>query len=438
MARLLIHAALNVFSNSQLVGQLKKQPGGAVEFRYASSWLTWEGAMPLSLSLPLWGSKFEGAKVAAVFENLLPDNEDMRRQVAQHVQAAGSDAYSLLDALGRECAGALQVLPQGVEPGSAGQVKGRPVNDEEIAALLENLTAAPWGLGEDEDFRLLLAGVQEKTALLFAEEKWQKPIGTTATTHILKPQIGRQNGVDLSHSVENEFFCLKVIKALGIPAAEAEMVRFAGKRVLVIQRVDRLWTKDGRLLRLPQEDFCQALSVLPCCKYESHGGPGIVQMLRLLKGSDTPLADQAMLLKALIVLWLLGASDGHAKNFSLRLWPGGGFNLAPLDNVMSVQPNIKAGEISQPKAKFAMAVGDGGSARFDEIQPQHFIETAAKAGIKAPIVEQIFEELCQDAASRAKAVKKELPEDFPTEISEAIREGFKKRLKILKDRPKAA
>ena len=169
MARLPTHPALDVFSNSLLVGQLNKQANGAIEFSYVPDWLKWPGASPVSLSLPLGNSKFEGTKVAAFFENLLPDNEDIRRQVAQRVHAQGSDAYSLLDAVGRDCVGALQFLPKGFEPGPAGQVRGKPVSDEEIAAILENLAVAPLGLAEEDDFRISLPGAQEKTALLFAD-----------------------------------------------------------------------------------------------------------------------------------------------------------------------------------------------------------------------------------------------------------------------------
>ena len=232
--------------------------------------------------------------------------------------------------------------------------------------------------------------------------------------------------------MENEFFCLKLVKALGIPAADVDIKEFAGKRVLVVKRFDRVWMKKDQLLRVPQEDFCQALSVPPSRKYESAGGPGIVKMLTLLKGSDTPQEDQATLLKAVIVFWLLGATDGHAKNFSLHLWPGGGFNLAPLYDIISIEPNIKAGQLYEDKAKLAMEVGENRHYRLGEIQPRHFIETAAKAGIKAPIVEKIFEALCKRAAAAIRKTKAELPENFPVDIADAILEGFNKRMKLLK------
>jgi serine/threonine-protein kinase HipA len=189
-------------------------------------------------------------------------------------------------------------------------------------------------LGEDEDFRISIAGAQEKTALLRWKNCWHKPSGTTATTHILKPQIGRlPNGIDLSCSVENEFFCLKLTAALGLPSAEVEIADFGGQRVLVVERFDRRWARDGRLLRLPQEDCCQALSVPPSLKYEADGGPGIPAILNLLNGSDDPTADRHRVLKALVVFWLLGATDGHAKNFSIFLGPGGRFSATPLYDV---------------------------------------------------------------------------------------------------------
>ena len=151
---------------------------------------------------------------------------------------------------------------------------GNPVTDDEVAAIINNLAAAPLGMGDDEDFRISIAGAHEKTALLRKDKKWHKPAGTTATTHILKPQIGQPpNGIDLSDSVENEYLCLKLLAALGVSTAHTEIADFGGRRTLIIERFDRRWTTDGRLLRLPQEDICQALSVPPTQKYQSNGGP---------------------------------------------------------------------------------------------------------------------------------------------------------------------
>jgi len=165
MARPRRHAPLNVFLNSRLVGRLNRQSTGAIDFQYDPSWLAWEHALPVSLSLPLREERYIGAPVIAVFDNLLPDSEAIRRRVAERVHAEGVDAYSLLSAIGHDCVGALQFLPDGEEPGAAGAVNGKPVDEDEIVHILGNLASAPLGLGEAEDFRISIAGAQEKTAL---------------------------------------------------------------------------------------------------------------------------------------------------------------------------------------------------------------------------------------------------------------------------------
>ena len=265
-----------------------------------------------------------GEPVIAVFDNLLPDNIDIRRKLAQRTHAEGEDAFSLLGAVGRDCVGALQFLPEGNEPGEAGTIDARKASDDEIAAILGNLASSPLGVGEDEEFRISLAGVRrKKTALLRWKNKWHIPHGTTATTHILKPEIGkREDGIDLSLSVENEYLCMQLVAALGLPTAQTEMANFGKKKVLVVERFDRIWTKDKRLLRQPQEDCCQALSVPPARKYQNQGGPGLANLIGLFEGSDDPSRDQKLIMKANIVFWLLAATDGHAKNFSLFLHPG--------------------------------------------------------------------------------------------------------------------
>jgi serine/threonine-protein kinase HipA len=432
MARHRAHIPLNVFLNSRLVGRLNRQSSEAIDFRYDPSWLAWEHALAVSLSLPLREDRYIGAPVTAVFDNLLPDSDAIRRRMAEQVHADGADAYSLLAAVGRDCVGALQFLPDGVEPGPAGTVEGKPVSDDEIAGILGNLTSAPLGLSEDEDFRISIAGAQEKTALLFSQGQWQKPIGTTATTHIFKPQIGRlPSGIDLSRSVENEFLCLKLIRALGIPSAEVDIATFGGKRVLVVERFDRRWTQDGRLLRLPQEDFCQALSVPPSQKYESEGGPGIPTLLNLLKASDAPDEDQAMLIKALVVFWLLGATDGHGKNFSIHLLPGGRFRMTPLYDVVSAQPSVDAGQLPRNKMKLAMAVGNSRHYVVDRIAPRHFVETAARAGVGASVVKKAFDDLRSIGPVAIDAIRNALSPGFPENIANSIIHGFEDRLRQL-------
>ena len=165
MARHRTHRPLYVYLNSRLVGQLRKASSGAVSFRYHDIWLSWQSSFPISLSLPLREDGYIGAPVTAVLDNLLPDNPDILRKVAERAHADGSDAFSLLSVIGRDCVGALQFLPEDIEPGPAGGIEARPVCDDEIATRLDDLTSNPLGIGEDEEFRISLAGAQEKTAI---------------------------------------------------------------------------------------------------------------------------------------------------------------------------------------------------------------------------------------------------------------------------------
>jgi serine/threonine-protein kinase HipA len=425
------HAPLRVYLNNRLVGHFLKEAGGAVSFRYDDSWLGWENAIPVSLSLPLREDAYRGTLVSAVFENLLPDSEALRRRAAEKVGAAGADAYSLLAAIGRDCVGALQFLADEADA-YAGAIDGDPIDDTAIEKLLRSLGQAPLGLSRDDDFRISIAGAQEKTALLWDGRLWRKPVGTTPTTHILKPQIGElPNGIDLSNSVENEFYCLKLLKAFGLPINDAVIKTFGKTTALVIERFDRRWTRDGRLLRVPQEDCCQALSVPPGRKYQSDGGPGLVQILDLLKGSDTPEEDRRTVLKAQILFWLIGATDGHAKNFSVFLGPGGTYRLTPFYDILSAQPSLDARQIERKQMKLAMVVGAKNHYRIDGIQTRHFFETARAAGLSKATVQALIDEVCATAGDVMDRLADELPPRFPKSIHVSVSKAVTARLRIL-------
>ncbi|HZC17719.1 MAG TPA: type II toxin-antitoxin system HipA family toxin [Caulobacteraceae bacterium] len=434
MARRRKHGRLAVRLNGRQVGWLTKEASGAIDFRYADAWLEWEQSLPVSLSLPLREDRYIGAPVLAVFDNLLPDNQGIRRRVAEKVGAAGTDAFSLLDAIGRDCVGALQFLPEGAELGTTGAIDGAPVTEAEIADMLRNLARNPLGIGEDDEFRISIAGAQEKTALLRWKGHWLKPHGATPTTHIFKPQIGElPNGIDLSNSVENEFFCLNFTAALGLPSAAVEMARFENVKVLIVERFDRVKVPDGRLLRAPQEDCCQALSIPWTQKYESEGGPGIRQITRLLAGSDDPTTDQRRFLKSVILFWLLGATDGHGKNFSVSLAPGGRYGLTPLYDIVSAQPSIDAHHVRNNQFKLAMAIGRNRHYAVDSIMPRHFIESAELADVGGGFVTAIFHELIDQTPEALGRTISKLPKDFPEQVATSIAGGVEKRLKTLAD-----
>lgn len=431
MARKKTRTPLNVYLNARLVGRLRRETSGAVDFHYDQSWLDWEDTFPVSLSLPLREDRYVGDPVIAVFDNLLPDNGDIRKQVAARSGADGIDPYSLLAAIGRDCVGALQFLPEGIEPGKAGEVKAKPISKEKIGEKLKNLATAPLGIDDDRDFRISIAGAQHKTALLWWDDKWYTPSGTTATTHILKPQIGDRDGRALTHSVENEHFCMRILDELNIPVADTDIIDFDGQIALVVERFDRRWTSDGRLLRVPQEDCCQALSIQPTKKYQADGGPSMASMLEFLKGSDDPDYDQLMFLKAQIAFWLLAAIDGHAKNFSVFLHPVGGFQLTPLYDVMSAQHLHDHKQIQRKQLKLAMSVGNSNHYRVHEIQVRHYYQTAKKAGTPDSMVETALGQLVDDFPAAIENASAALPKNFPTELRDSIAEGALKRCEVL-------
>lgn len=431
MARRRHYAPLRVHLNHRLVGHLLKEPSGAIGFRYDESWLGWEHALPVSLSLPLRETAYRGEPVAAVFENLLPDSDALRRRIAEKVGAGGTDAYSMLAAIGHDCVGALQFIADGDDTVDAtGVFEGEPVDEHAIEKLLRGLAQAPLGLSHDDAFRISVAGAQEKTALLRHEGKWLKPHGTTPTTHIFKTQIGRlPNGIDLSNSIENEFYCLKLMQAFGLPVNAAEIETFGETKALVIERFDRRWTKDGRLLRLPQEDCCQALSVPPTRKYQSDGGPGMVAILDLLKGSDDPADDQTTIFKAQLLFWLIGATDGHAKNVSIFLGPGGSYRLTPLYDILTAQPSLDSRRIERKQMKLAMSVGTSRHYRIDTIHGRHFVQTGEEAGLPRSLVLSAIEQIAGNAEKAMAQLESALPAGFPEFIHASVSAAVRTRLR---------
>lgn len=421
---------LTVALNGRIVGMLERASTGAIAFVYDKEWLAdTKRAIPVSISLPLREERYSGAEVSAFFDNLLPDNDRIRRKVAERVGAGGMDAFSLLSQIGRDCVGALQFVPEGMDVAPPGPPEYLQLSDADVAEMIRNLAAAPLGIRPDgeRELRISIAGAQEKTALLW-QDGWCLPKGSTPTTHILKPELGKlPNGLDMTLSIENEHFCLTLCRELGLDVAESRIVDVDGVRVLAVERFDRLRAGDGRLLRIPQEDFCQALSVPSVRKYNNDGGPGIRECLGLLSGSDYAEEDRLSFLKAQIVFWLIGATDGHAKNFSLFLTPGGRYRMTPLYDIMSLQPNYAAKQLRRKEFRLAMAVGDNRDYAVEKILPGHFLQEAKFAGIDQSQVRDLFGDLANSAEGAFERTTKNMPDGFPQHIAEAIGAGLRKR-----------
>jgi len=426
------YAPLNVFLNTRLLGQLNREKSGAIRFHYDLDWVAWEHAVPVSVSLPLREDQFTGAQVSAVFENLLPDYDPIRQRVAERVGADGTDAYSLLTEIGKDCIGALQFLVDGDTPQASNELTGKKLSKANIENLLAELDVTPLGIRSENSLRISVAGAQEKTALLKHKGKWMQPSGTTPTSHILKPQIGKlHGGVDLSDSVENEYFCLKLLQNFGLKTANATIGEFNTQKALVVERFDRRWTDDGRLIRLPQEDCCQALSVAPTQKYQSEGGPGVIEIMNILRGSDNPSADRTDFFKANILFWLIGATDGHAKNFSLALSSRGRFQMTPLYDVLTLQPTVDKKRLNHKDFKLAMRLGSSNQYNVERIRGRHFVDTGVQAGLSRPAIKQIMDEIGDTATSAMDKTVTALPKHFPMALVDSVSDAITHRISRL-------
>ncbi|KWB16453.1 toxin HipA [Burkholderia cepacia] len=424
--------ALSIWTNGQRVGTWRIPARGDMELLYDADWKQSAVGRPLSLSLPfgVGEAPLRGERVNHFFDNLLPDSDAIRRRLAARFGTATTEPFDLLAALGRDCIGAVQLLGEDDAPTGLNRIDGTPLSDDDVARVLDQASGVATAGGDDDDFRLSLAGAQEKTALLFHDGRWMRPHGATPTTHILKLPLGLVGNkrADLTASVENEWLCLAILRAFGLSVAQAEIVRFGEHKVLSVARFDRALHRDGGwLLRLPQEDFCQALGVPPHLKYESHGGPGVPDLAGLLRRSETSREDLDTLFAAVIVFWMLAAPDGHAKNFSLRLLAGGRFRLTPLYDVMSIWPveGDGANQWSWHKAKLAMAVhGKRKHYAMRDITRRHFsamAEHCLLGDIATPIVERLVAMTPHVIESVAAA----LPPGFPARVAERILGGLR-------------
>ncbi|MBD8526898.1 type II toxin-antitoxin system HipA family toxin [Pseudomarimonas arenosa] len=437
MARPRKRKVLGVWMNGLRVGRWSLEPTGEHVFAYAADWLARPEARPLSLSMPMRSNApYRSAVVESWFDNLLPDSRAIRQRIQSRFRAASLQAFDLLEEIGRDCVGAVQLLPEDREPEDMRQIRGEPLSESAIAALLRTTTVAG---AEDEssDFRISLAGAQEKTALLWHRGGWQRPLGATPSTHIFKLPMGRVGNFqgDLSTSVENEWLCSQLVAALGLPIAKTEIGKFEDQKALIVERFDRRPSADGSYwLRLPQEDLCQALDVPPALKYEADGGPGPVRIMDLLLGSQQAAEDRALFLKSLFVFWLLCATDGHAKNYSIAIEPEGRFRLTPLYDVISVWPLIGHGknQLAVERAKMAMAaVSKNRHYHWIKIQTRHWQSTAAACGFAPEAMKRLIDQVLAEVEPAIDKVTTGLPADFPEHVAAAIFRGLRQAVRKL-------
>lgn len=422
---------LNVWMNGELVAVWSRSRTGVHRLTYEKTWVQSPFARSLSLSLPIGATReISGDAVSNYFENLLPDSDVIRRRLSARFRTPTTEAFDLLTELGRDCVGAVQLLPPSTVPPDVKQIERKAISDTGIERLLNAVVTDPMpGVEEDLDaFRISIAGVQEKTALLRIKSKWYEPRGATPTTHILKLPLGLVGAMqaDLSESIENEWLCGQILRELGFSVARSELAVFGATKVLVVERFDRQWMDNGRwLARLPQEDFCQALGVSPQKKYERDGGPGMREGLKLLSGSTSPNADREQFLLAQLAFWLLAAIDGHAKNFSVSINRGDAYHLTPLYDVLSAWPIIGRGanQLQRQRASLAMGIRSKNMHyRIAEIHAGHFLEQAARSGV--PNVRDRMLTLIANVPAALDAVEKRVDRRFPAVLWEKVSKGM--------------
>jgi serine/threonine-protein kinase HipA len=361
--------------NGHEIGRVVRDSRGRLTFTYAESWRQASAAYPLSLSMPLAAAQHSHKPIEAFLWNLLPDNEAVLERWARRFQVSARSPFALLSHVGEDCAGAVQfvrpdrldaVLGQGLSPIAW-------LDEPDIAARLRalRLDHTAWRAPSDTG-QFSLPGAQPKTALLFEDGRWGVPSGRVPTTHILKPPTAEFDG-----HAENEHLCLQLASALGLITARSKVQWFEDEVAIVIERYDRQRTPLG-LVRVHQEDFCQALSIHPSRKYENEGGPGVrvaVELLRTFSGRSQE--DVQRFADALIFNWLIGGTDAHAKNYSLLIGAEGRARLAPLYDIASILPY----GFDPQKVRLAMKIG--GAYRLREIGPRQWAKLAAELRLKA-------------------------------------------------------
>lgn len=440
--------ALGLWMNGDFVGTWRLDAGAGDILEYDARWQAAPHGRPLSLSLPFTpgGLPHRGDVVRAYFENLLPDSQEIRARAARRFRARSTEAFDLLAQIGRDCVGALQILPNGMTPGDVRTIDATPLDEHEVAAVLRGAVAMPAMAGampaDDNDFRISIAGAQEKTALAWIDGRWCLPHGSTPTTHILKLPMGLVGNMrlDLSHSVENEWLCSRILAAYGLPVAECEPLQFEDTKVLAVKRFDRAWLDgpSGRwLARLPQEDLCQATGTPVALKYESDGGPGIERIMGLLAMSETPQADRRTFLLAQLLFWMLRAPDGHAKNFSLSIRPRGAYRLAPLYDVMSAWPLVGEGpgRLSEHKIQMAMAIRSANAHwKMKEIQRRHWLALGTRFGVledDGRDIEAILDDVIDRTSGVIAEVEAGLPKGFPDHVAGPVLRGLERAARQL-------
>lgn len=377
---------LVVFLGQDFVGRLECDENQRFKFQYNPEWIEKKDAPPLSLSIPLREAAYADEVARPFFTNLLPESA-LREAVARKLGISPRNEFALLEALGGECAGAVTLLPPGAGLEVGGEYKS--LSEKELHKIIQELPNRPFLAGE-EGIRLSLAGAQEKLPVYMEGDQVFLPKGSLASSYILKPNIKGIEG-----SVRNEAFCMALAARLGLQVPPSR-VKLGLDELYVVERYDRRKDKGGKVHRLHQEDFCQALGLVSETKYEAEGGPSLADCFRVLENySTSPALDRKRLLEWVVFNTLIHNADGHAKNLSLLLSPGE-IRLAPFYDLLCTKVYEGVNE------RLAMKVG--GENRPSWIQLRHWERFADAVGIGSKLVLKTAMEMAEKMNAAANEV----------------------------------
>ncbi|MDP2119529.1 MAG: type II toxin-antitoxin system HipA family toxin [Hoeflea sp.] len=347
---------LDVYLKDRKAGELIQDDDASLTFTYDRGFLATDPAA-LSVSLPLQDEPFGDRIARPFFSGLLPDDR-ARRRLGSALGVSSENAFGLLEIIGGECAGALSLLPPGQSPPAPTSDEIEPLDDKRLEEILALLRQRPL-LGGEADVRLSLAGAQDKLAVAVIDGQITLPKAGRPTTHILKPF-----NEELDGTVENEVFCMSLARRLGLDFPLVSKGVAGKSDYFLVERYDRITHGDGRIERIHQEDFCQALSVPPELKYEEEGGPGISQCQELIRRTTgRPAAEILRFQRMLIFHYLIGNADAHAKNYAL-LYRGKVPDLAPIYDAVCTA--------AYPRISQKLAMTMGGRSLPDTILMEHW------------------------------------------------------------------
>lgn len=393
--------ALDVYLHKDLVGTLERGDQARLSFRYRSEWVEREGET-ISLSLPLRREPFEDEECRPFFAGLLPEGEFLR-SIARFFQVSAENPFSVLQQIGGECAGAVSLAPPDGKPPFFNAAAPRWLEDDELEKLLEGLPSPALipDVGEEgEGFRLSLAGTRDKLPVLCEEGKIGITRGKPPSTHIIK-----KPAAELQAMVANEAYCLALAAEAGLDTAEASPLAAGGQDGLLVRRYDRRQLGSEEVVRIHQEDFCQALGVLPNFKYQAEGGPGVATCARLIRERvSAPAVDLPAFLDALLFNLLIGNTDAHGKNFSLLLDGEGAPRLAPLYDLLSAR--------AYWPFRRKMAMKYGGEYRGDRIRGRHLDRLAEEMEISPAAVRRRARQVGERVLAAAPQARERLPKPW--------------------------